>query len=125
MTNKLVHFAIEADDVERAKGFYERVFDWRFDPWGPPEFYLIQNAGIHGALQKRIGSSSPGCKGFECTIAVDDLKASMAKITTAGGVIAGAPHKIPTVGELVQFTDTEGNQAVIMQYEPEAIKEPG
>ena len=32
---------IQADDIERARRFYERVFGWRFESWGPPDFYLI------------------------------------------------------------------------------------
>ena len=49
------HFAINADDVGRAKSFYENVFGWRFDPWGPPDFYQVKNAGggLLGALQGR------------------------------------------------------------------------
>ncbi|MEQ1653126.1 MAG: hypothetical protein ABL897_11610, partial [Hyphomicrobium sp.] len=53
MPNKLAHFAIEADDVDRARKFYETVFQWQFTPWGPPGFYLIEGAGLHGALQLR------------------------------------------------------------------------
>jgi hypothetical protein len=36
------HFSINADDVQRAKGFYEAVFGWTFEPWGPPDFYLLR-----------------------------------------------------------------------------------
>ena len=125
MPNKIAHFAIEAEDVERARAFYQSVFDWRFEAWGPPEFYLIHDAGIHGALQKRTGPSTPGRHGFECSIAVDNLRASIDKIKAAGGTVLDEPHTIPSVGELVQFNDTEGNQAIIIQYEAEAKKALG
>ena len=39
------HFAINADDVQRAKRFYETLFGWKFTPYGPPNFYQIWNAG--------------------------------------------------------------------------------
>ena len=39
------HFAINADDVPRARAFYERVFGWEFTPWGPPDFYQTRSAG--------------------------------------------------------------------------------
>jgi len=47
-----------ADDVPRAKTFYEKSFGWQFTAWGPPDFYLIQTGtaedrGLHGALQGR------------------------------------------------------------------------
>ena len=41
MANNLSFFSIHADDLDRARGFYEQVFGWRFEPWGPPGFYLI------------------------------------------------------------------------------------
>jgi predicted enzyme related to lactoylglutathione lyase len=122
MPNRLAHFAIEAADVDRAKTFYESVFGWDFEPWGPPEFYLIHGAGVAGALQKRQAPLPEGRKGFECSFAVDSLKASRDKVETAGGKLLGAAVTIPTVGQLVQFLDTEGNQAILIEYEPERLK---
>ena len=125
MPNRLAHFAIEADHVPRARAFYEAVFGWRFQPWGPPDFYLIEGAGVHGALQQRAESLPRGRKGFECTIAVDDLDRSGEAVIRAGGEIIAEPVTIPGVGRLVQFCDTEGNEAIIMQYEPERLAEIG
>jgi len=123
MPNKLAHFAIEAEDVGRALKFYETVFGWRFEPWGPPDFYLIDGAGVHGALQKRSEPMPEGRKGFQCSFAVTDLGATIKLIEKAGGRLGGSRHQIPTVGDLVQFTDTEGNEAIIIQYEPDRLKE--
>lgn len=123
MPNKLAHFAIEADDVDRCRQFYEAVFGWRFVPWGPPGFYLIEGAGIHGALQKRVKPLAEGSKGFECSFAVDDLLASAELIKTSGGQLLDSVSEIPTVGRLVHFADTEKNQAIIIEYEPEALKQ--
>jgi hypothetical protein len=58
MPNNIKHFAIHADDIQRARSFYEKTFGWQFRPWGPPGFYLIQTGtdedpGVHGALQGR------------------------------------------------------------------------
>jgi len=125
MPNKLAHFAIEADDVDRARSFYEKVFGWQFEPWGPPGFYRIHGAGTQGALQQRSGPSEPGCKGFECSFAVEDLNASVKLIEAAGGKMLGPKHEIPNVGNLAQFHDTESNQAIIIQYTPEVLNEIG
>ena len=123
MPNKLAHFAIEADDVARARAFYENVFGWRFEPWGPPDFYLIHGAGVHGALQKRHEPPPKGRKGFECSFAVDELKAAMKAVEAAGGALVGTQSTIPGVGELIVFQDTEGNEAIIIQYTPERLSE--
>ena len=53
MPDKLQHFAINCDNVERAKQFYETVFDWTFQPWGPPGFFNTADAGAMGAIQSR------------------------------------------------------------------------
>jgi predicted enzyme related to lactoylglutathione lyase len=120
MTAKLRHLALNADDVQRAKAFYETVFGWRFEPWGPPEYYQAVNAadGAITALQRRR-ELKPGVRmaGFEATVAVDDLGASMAAIEAAGGRILAPPFYIEGVGRLAYFEDTEGNAVGVMQYD--------
>jgi predicted enzyme related to lactoylglutathione lyase len=120
MPATLRHFAINADDVGRARQFYESVFGWRFDAWGPPGFYQIRNAGqgVLGALQERR-ALVPGVRmaGYEASMAVDDLRATMAAIEAGGGRILMPPYRIDGVGELLYFEDTEGNLVGAMQYE--------
>jgi predicted enzyme related to lactoylglutathione lyase len=115
------HFAINADDVPRAKRFYEAVCGWTFDPWGPPDFYQIKNAGagLLGALQGRR-ALKPGAPmaGYETTLGVEDLKATIAAVEAHGGRILMPPYRIEGVGELVYFEDPEGNLVGAMQYEP-------
>ena len=125
MANNLASFAIHADDVQRCRRFYEAVFGWRFEPWGPPDFYLVhtgdeQKPGIQGLMHKRgepRGAGGPNC--FECTIAVDDLDAVSKAVATHGGRILMEKAPIPTVGILTKFQDTEGNIVGAMAYERE------
>lgn len=123
MAHNVVHFAIHADDVERARSFYEGVFGWRFEAWGPPGFYDVitgdaEHPGIHGALHARsdalVGS---GTRGFTCTVAVDDLDEIRRRVVALGGKITFEEVLIPTVGTLVQFLDTEGNEVAAMVYD--------
>jgi uncharacterized protein len=122
----VAHFAINADDVERARRFYEQVFGWRFEPWGPPGFLQIfsgndQEPGIRGALQKRR-ELLPGVRtvGFECTVGVADVDAVAAAVVAHGGTILIPRALIPTVGYLIFFRDPEGNVAGAMQYDSTA-----
>ncbi|MGV7208972.1 VOC family protein [Oxalobacteraceae bacterium A2-2] len=122
MAATLRHFAINADDVGRAKTFYESVFGWRFDPWGPPEFYQVRNAGqgVLGALQQRRElAHGVRMAGYEASMGVEDLRATMAAIEAGGGRILMQPYRIEGVGELIYFEDTEGNLVGAMQYEPD------
>ena len=62
MPNNVDFFAINADDVPRARSFYEAVFGWSFEPWEPPNFYLIETGKepmtlSGGALQERRSPS--------------------------------------------------------------------
>lgn len=123
MPNNLASFAIHVDDTDRARGFYEAVFGWRFEPWGPPRFYLIHTGDeerpgvlglMHGRLEPLTGT---GFKGFECTISVDDVDEIQRRVEVAGGTITYPKSTIPTVGTLIRFLDTEGNDCGAMQYE--------
>jgi hypothetical protein len=117
----LRHFAINADDVARARSFYEAVFGWRFSAWGPPNFYQIEMGGdspVLGALQgRRDLVPESRTIGFECTIAVDDIDAVERAVLDNGGEIALARSVIGGVGTLMFFKDTEGNVFGAMQYE--------
>lgn len=120
VAKNIAHFDVHADDVARARKFYERVFEWRFTPWGPPDFFMIatgseSDRGIHGALHDRPKDGHRSV-GFECTIAVDDVDAIVGLIEKEGGKVTVPKMVIPGVGELIQFEDTEGNIACAMRY---------
>ena len=122
MTNNIAHFDIAADDVERARRFYQKVFGWRFEAWGPPDFYMIYtgpagDGGIHGSLSKRQQPVTGGGRvGFECSVSVDDLAPIKAAIIANGSKILLDDHEIVGVGTLIHFEDTEGNTACAMHY---------
>src|SRR5689334_4294404 len=102
MANDLRHFAINADDVTRARRFYEKVFGWTTEPWGPPKFFLITTSPgepVRGALQGRR-ELLPGKKmhGFECTIAVDDVDKIANAVRAQGGRIVMEKTTLAGVG---------------------------
>jgi predicted enzyme related to lactoylglutathione lyase len=127
--NHVAHFAINADDMNRARRFYEQVFGWRFEAWGPPGFFQITTSagrepGPLGALQKRR-ELIPGERtvGYECTVSVDDVDAVTAAVVANGGTILIPKTLIPTVGHLIFFRDPEGNAVGAMQYDSKAQDE--
>ncbi len=122
----LSHFAINADDVPRAQRFYEQVFGWRFEPWGPPGFLQIfpgkdSDPAVRGALQgRRELVEGQRTVGFECSFAVQDVDAVAAAVVANGGSLIIPRTLIPTVGYLIFFRDPEGNAVGAMQYDPSA-----
>ncbi len=123
MPNNVAHFSVHASDVNRARRFYEAVFGWEFEAWGPPDFYRIhtgnqENPGIQGALQQRREPvEGRGIIGYECTISVESLDEVAASIERHGGKITMPKSEIEGVGWLLQFEDTEGNIAFAMRYD--------
>ncbi len=118
MPNRITHFEIQVDDVERAIAFYSAVFGWEFPKW-MDGYWGIMTApkestekGINGGLLKRpCPSPAPqqGTNAFVCTVQVDDFDDIAAKIETAGGKVAMAKFKIMDMAWQGYFLDTEGN----------------
>ena len=47
----IVHFDISADSPERAKKFYEELFDWKIERVpGPLSYYLIGTTDLNGEI---------------------------------------------------------------------------
>jgi len=122
-SNYLGRFAINADNVSRARDFYQKVFDWEFEPWGPPNFYLIKTgeppAGASGGLLQEHRELVPGGRmiGFECTMVVENLDETIRAIERNGGKMVTEKFRIPTVCTVAYFQDTEGNVAAVSELE--------
>jgi len=121
------HFAINADDVARAKRFYERAFGWTFSAWGPPNFYVISTSGkneapgVRGALQgRRELVRGQRMVGFECTIGVESIDDTAKAVLANGGKTVLEKSVIVGVGTLMFFQDPEGNVFGAMQYDAHA-----
>jgi uncharacterized protein len=126
MPNQLAHFAIHADDLERARKLYGAIFGWKFQGYGgdTADFcQIIDDAGNMlaplGAIQSRKFNSAPQPMiGFECSIAVDDIDAAARAIEANGGKIVMKKSAIPGVAWIVKFLDTEGNLACAVKIRP-------
>lgn len=123
MKNKLTHFAIHIDDMERAKKFYDGVFEWGFNSYGQNDFLQIkadksENGELIGALQSRKYSPiADKIIGLECTIGVENIDETIEKIKNYGGQVLMPKTAIPYIGYIAKFLDTEGNLICGMQYD--------
>lgn len=129
MPNQLSHFAIHADDLDRARKFYAGVFGWTFQGFGGgpiTDFCQILDAEGNrlaplGAMQSRKFNAAPQpVVGFECSIAVNDVDAIARAVEANGGKIVMPKAAIPGVGWIVKFMDSEGNLVCAVQYHADA-----
>jgi predicted enzyme related to lactoylglutathione lyase len=118
----LCHFEIDCDDVERARRFYQAVFGWRIEPWGPPNYYLIfpeyPDRRVSGDLRERDEPlTGGGNRGFVATFSVPDLAAVVAAVEANGGSVETPEQRIEGVGNLLYFADSEGNRVGVMRID--------
>lgn len=122
--NTVIHFEIQADDVERAKKFYENVLGWKISQMmkkeeGGMDYWGIETReagpGINGGLYKRPDKAEDKYYLYDCTILVDNLEDAMAKVKANGGIIVKEKDEIPGVGWFAGAKDTEGNRFGLMQ----------
>lgn len=127
----VVHFEMGYADRERMAKFYQDSFGWQTKILGPemgnyvvatttetdPETMMTKTPGqINGGFFERAKENQPP----SVVIAVQDIKASMAKVAAAGGKVLGGqkpgePDDIPGVGLYAAFLDSEGNRVGMLQ----------
>ena len=129
--SRVVHFEIQADDVERAKAFYTAAFDWEFQDWsgatGSTYWGIVSGPegepGINGGLLQRPAPApapQQGTNAFVCTIGVEDYDATERRILDAGGQVALPKMALTGMAWQGYYLDPEGNTFGIHQPDPEA-----
>jgi uncharacterized protein len=123
--NPVVHFELPCEDRERAVKFYQSAFGWQIQMMGPEmgDYVVVTTASrdskpdaFRGAINGGIfRKQADGPQHPSVVIGVDDIQASIKKVTDAGGTVLGAAMDIPGVGTYVSFRDTEGNVNSMIQ----------
>lgn len=119
--NRIVHFEIQADDLDRASKFYTDVFGWNISKWEglDHEYRIVMTAdkeskdpGINGGLLKRPGKVPAvgwGANAFVCTVVVENYDETAKKIEAAGGKVAMPKFALVGMAWQGYFIDTESN----------------
>lgn len=118
---RVIHFEFSADKPERAVEFYQDVFNWKIEKWGPQDYWLITTGsddqpGINGAIMRRQDSLAAVINTLDVP-SVDDFAK---KIVRKGGKVVTPKTAIPGIGYFSYCQDTEGNVFGIMQADAQA-----
>lgn len=116
--DKVTHFHIPVEDMERAKKFYKNIFGWEIKETGMGKDYQLvttvavnekgmpeEPGAINGALYLRE-------KPEECptiVINVPSIDEDLKKIEKAGGKVVWTKSPVGDFGFYAQVADTEGN----------------
>jgi uncharacterized protein len=96
-------------DIALTKAFYEKVFSWNFQDFGPDYISFDKiSAGIDGGFRKGDPRKTPNDTEPLVVIYSQDLAATENAVTTAGGKITVPPFEFPG-GRRFHFNDGQGN----------------
>ena len=123
--NSPAYFEIQANNIEKAKSFYESIFGWKFSKMEgfPIEYFRIETEGLRGGLLGRpvpIPAGSSGTNAYVCSMEVKSFDNTAKKILDLGGRVAMEKFAVPGVCWQGYFLDTEGNTFGLFQPDPEA-----
>jgi hypothetical protein len=119
----IVHFEIPADDVQKLKDFYSKLFGWKMERFpGPVEYWNIQTVpsnekgepirrGVNGGMMKK---QNPQHKPTDY-ILVESIEEYSKKIQSLGGKVIVPKTEVPGVGWWALALDPENNQFGILQ----------
>ena len=131
----IVHFEIAADDIERAKKFYNELFGWKIEKvpvmntndnnnghltsaatGEPIEYWMITtddkgNKALSGGLMKRQ-MPEHRITNYINISSVDEYKS---KVEEAGGKVVAPKHAVPGMGYFALCLDTENNPFAIWE----------
>ena len=121
--DRVVHFELPADDVERAQAFYREAFGWRMNSMPGMGYTLVattptgddgaptEPGGINGGMLTRQAPITAPV----ITIGVEDIEASLSTIEKLGGSVALGKQAVGDMGFSAYFTDPEGNVVGLWQ----------
>jgi uncharacterized protein len=109
MGNPFVHVELQSTDVNKAKSFYSKLFDWKLedmDSEGGGYTVIKVGNGTGGGMMKQPvpGASSA----WVAYVGVDDIKAATQKAKSLGAKILMDSHEIPGFGWFSTIVDPTG-----------------
>jgi predicted enzyme related to lactoylglutathione lyase len=124
MANSVVHFEIPADDVERARAFYQGAFGWTIEAYPGMDYHGVTTAAVDektrmplepGAINGGMMQRSAEISAPVLTIGVDDIDASLEAVERLGGKTLMGRQAVADMGFTGYFTDSEGNVVGLWQ----------
>lgn len=110
---RLNYVELPVRDVPALKAFYAGVFGWSFTEFGPQYAATTTgdvDVGLEGDVENATAQLLP-------VIEVDDLEATLAAVTAAGGVVTLPIFSFPG-GRRFHFRDPQGHELAAMVPDP-------
>jgi predicted enzyme related to lactoylglutathione lyase len=117
MSGRVVHFEIPADDVSRAREFYQTAFGWDLNPIPEVDYTMVNTTPTNeqgmpsdpGAINGGMLKREPPVTSPVITIDVEDIDKALEQIGTLGGSTVQPKQSVMDMGFAAYFKDSEGN----------------
>ena|SRR5690242_11980845 len=119
MSNPFVHVELNTPDVSKAKNFYGKLFDWKFEdvPMGPSGVYTMIKVG-EGTGGGMLTPPPGGPNMWLAYVQVPDIEASTKKAQSLGASVLKDVTEVPGAGWLSILSDPAG--AIFALWKPAA-----
>ncbi len=108
---KINYLEFPANNIPATKTFFETVFNWAFEDFGP-DYTAFSNQGLDGGFFTSNLSSTTQ-NGAALTIFYSkDIHSTQSKIEQAGGIITQTIFAFPG-GQRFHFTEPSGNEFAV------------
>ena len=109
MANPFVHAELNTTDVDKAKAFYGKLFDWKMEDMPTPAgaYTMIKvGEGTGGGMMKQL---IPGAgSAWMPYVLVDDIAAATNKAKSLGAKVMKDKTEVPEMGWFSIITDPTG-----------------
>ena len=105
------YIELPAQDFDKIKNFFIRVFDWSFEDYGP-DYMAIHNAGLDGGFYKSKSISLTETGAALVVLYSENLEETRLLIIKAGGKVIKEIFDFPG-GRRFHFTDPHGNELAV------------
>ena len=120
MANPFVHVELSTTDLDKAKSFYQSLFDWQLkdeDMGGGMSYTMIEvGEGTGGGMMKQMVPGAPSA--WLAYVLVDDIEAATAKAKSLGATIMRDVMEVMDAGWLSIIIDPTG--AYLGLWKPKA-----
>ncbi|AXR00100.1 VOC family protein [Pseudoalteromonas piscicida] len=111
MNNHINYVELAAKDLVATQAFFEQVFDWQFESYGP-DYIAFANSGLDGGFFQADVCSKQAQGGALVVLYSDELEAVQSKVEQAGGEISKAIFEFPG-GRRFHFIEPSGNEFAV------------
>ncbi len=111
----IIFFEVPTNDIDRARGFYSDIFDWRINRIPERDYCEINtNDGIGVTCGGMLKRANPEQRIINY-IAVSSVDEYSSKVLELGGKVIIPKRAVPEVGYFAVCQDIEGNAFILWE----------